>query len=260
MSDTNVIKPPSKLKSYLTGALFLALLIVSAYKTGANFPKLFIGLPEMGKLLVQMFPPDAGYLSKIITPMLETIRMAVLGSTFGAILAIPVAFFAASNVNKSVFLYYSARFILNLIRTIPDLLFAAIFVAIFGIGPIAGILALSFFSFGLVAKLTYESIEAINPGPLEAMTAVGANKLQWIQYAVVPQVLPQYMAYVLYTFEINVRAAAVLGLVGAGGIGLYLDRTLNWLKYDQTSTIIIFTLVLVLLIDYVSTRIREKLL
>lgn len=260
MSQTSVIKPPSKLKNWLTGILFAALLAASAYKTEANFPKLFTGFPEMGKLLVQMVPPDWGYFSQIVSPMLETIRMAVVGTTVGGILAIPVALFAARNVTKSNILYYPARLILNLIRTIPDLLFAAVFVAIFGIGPLAGILALSFFSFGLIAKLSYESIEAIDPGPLESMTAVGANKLQWIHFAVVPQVLPQFIAYFLYTFEINVRAAAVLGLVGAGGIGLYLDRTLNWLKYDQTSSIIIFTLVVVLLIDYVSTRIREKLL
>ncbi|ERI92563.1 phosphonate ABC transporter, permease protein PhnE [Clostridiales bacterium oral taxon 876 str. F0540] len=260
MNEASAIKPPSKLKNLLNLILFFILLIASAYKTGANFPKLFSGFPEMGKLLSEMVPPDWSYFSNIWIPMLETIRMAILGSTFGAILAVPVALFAASNVTKSAVLYYSARFILNLIRTIPDLLFAAVFVAIFGIGPIAGILALTFFSFGLVAKLTYESIEAISPGPLEAMTAVGANKLQWIHFAVVPQVLPQFMSYVLYTFEINVRAAAVLGLVGAGGIGLYLDRTLNWLRYDQTSTIIIFTLILVLLIDFVSTSLREKLL
>lgn len=260
MEQTNIIKPPSKLKGFLTLLLFLALLGASAFKTGANFPKLFVGFPEMGKLLVQMFPPDWAYFSQILTPMMETIRMAVVGTTFGAILALPVALLAASNVNKTLWLFYPARLILNLVRTVPDLLFAAVFVAIFGIGPLAGIMALSCFSFGLIAKLSYESIEAINPGPLEAMTAVGASKLQWIQFAVVPQVLPQFMAYLLYTFEINVRAAAILGLVGAGGIGLYLDRTLNWLKYDQTSSIIIFTLTVVLLIDYVSTRIREKLL
>lgn len=149
---------------------------------------------------------------------------------------------------------------LNLVRTIPDLLFAAVFVAVFGIGPLAGIIALSFFSFGLIAKLSYESIEAINPGPLEAMTTVGANKLQWIHFGVVTQILPQFIACLLYTFEINIRAAAVLGLVGAGEIGLYLDRTLNWLRYDQTASIILFTLTIVLLIDFVSTKIREKLL
>jgi phosphonate transport system permease protein len=134
MIETNVIKPPSKLKSLLNFILLFILLIASAYKTEANFPKLLSGFPEMGKLLVQMIPPDWSYFSNIWTPMLETIRMAILGSTFGAILAVPVALFAASNVTKSVVLYYCARFILNLIRTVPDLLFAAVFVAIFGIG------------------------------------------------------------------------------------------------------------------------------
>ena len=110
-----------------------------------------------------------------------------------------------------------------------------------------------------MAKLLYESIESIDSGPLEAMTAVGANKVQWIVYGVIPQVKAHFVSYVLYTLEVNVRAAAVLGLVGAGGIGLYYDRTLGFLQYQQTASIIIYTLVVVLLIDYVSTLLREKL-
>lgn len=204
-------------------------------------------------------PPDWSYFQVITTAMLDTIRMAIIGTTLGAILAIPLALFAASNVFTSTFLYGPARLVLNFIRTIPDLLLAAIFVAIFGIGPLPGILALTFFSIGLVAKLLYESIESIDPGPLEAMTAVGANKVQWIVYGVIPQVKAHFVSYVLYTFEVNVRAAAVLGLVGAGGIGLYYDRTLGFLQYEQTASIIIYTLVVVLLIDYVSTLLREKL-
>ncbi|GAX91212.1 phosphonate ABC transporter, permease protein PhnE [Effusibacillus lacus] len=254
------LKPPAKTKSVLTGLLVLLLLWGSAVKTEANWTELATGMPEMWKLLKEMFPPDWGYLDKIWVPLGETIQMAVIGTTFGAIFAVPVSLFAASNVTRSPWLYHPARFILNLIRTIPDLLFAAVFVAIFGIGPVAGVLALSFFSFGLISKLLYESIEAIDPGPLEAMTAVGANKLQWIHFGVVPQVLATFTAYFLYTFEVNVRAAAVLGLVGAGGIGLYLDSTLGLFRYQQTNTIIIATLAVVLLIDYVSTKAREKLL
>jgi len=210
-------------------------------------------------LLKEMVPPDWSYFQVITTAMLDTIRMAIIGTTLGAILAIPLALIAASNVFTSTFLYSPARLILNFIRTIPDLLLAAIFVAIFGIGPLPGILALTFFSIGLVTKLLYESIESIDPGPLEAMTAVGANKVQWIVYGVIPQVKAHFVSYVLYTFEVNVRAAAVLGLVGAGGIGLYYDRTLGFLQYKQTASIIIYTLIVVLLIDYISTLLREKL-
>ncbi|HDR4422951.1 TPA: phosphonate ABC transporter, permease protein PhnE [Bacillus cereus] len=252
-------KPPSKLKHMLTFILVILLLWGSSVQVDASFSKLVIGFPNMMDLLKEMVPPDWSYFQVITTAMLDTIRMAIIGTTLGAILAIPLALFAASNVFTSTFLYGPARLVLNFIRTIPDLLLAAIFVAIFGIGPLPGILALTFFSIGLVAKLLYESIESIDPGPLEAMTAVGANKVQWIVYGVIPQVKAHFVSYVLYTFEVNVRAAAVLGLVGAGGIGLYYDRTLGFLQYEQTASIIIYTLVVVLLIDYVSTLLREKL-
>lgn len=255
----SIPKPPSKLKHMLTAVLVILLLWGSSVQVDASLSKLVAGFPNMMDLLKEMVPPDWSYFQVITTAMLDTIRMAIIGTTLGAILAIPLALFAASNVFTSTFLYSPARMILNFIRTIPDLLLAAIFVAIFGIGPLPGILALTFFSIGLVAKLLYESIESIDPGPLEAMTAVGANKVQWIVYGVIPQVKAHFVSYVLYTFEVNVRAAAVLGLVGAGGIGLYYDRTLGFLQYQQTASIIIYTLVVVLLIDYVSTLLREKL-
>ncbi|MBE7096173.1 phosphonate ABC transporter, permease protein PhnE [Bacillus cereus] len=255
----SIPKPPSKLKHMLTAILVILLLWGSSVQVDASFSKLVVGFPNMIDLLKEMVPPDWSYFQVITTAMLDTIRMAIIGTTLGAILAIPLALFAASNVFTSTFLYGPARLVLNFIRTIPDLLLAAIFVAIFGIGPLPGILALTFFSIGLVAKLLYESMESIDPGPLEAMTAVGANKVQWIVYGVIPQVKAHFVSYVLYTFEVNVRAAAVLGLVGAGGIGLYYDRTLGFLQYQQTASIIIYTLVVVLLIDYVSTLLREKL-
>jgi phosphonate transport system permease protein len=254
------LNKPAQTKRTLTIILLIVLFGASAYKTDASMIDLMTGLPEMGKLLVEMFPPDWGYVRVIFEPMIETVQMAIIGTTLGALFAVPTALFAAQNVTRSPLLHYPARFILNLVRTIPDLLFAGVFVAVFGIGSVAGTLALSFFSFGLIAKLLYESIEAIDPGPLEAMTSVGANKLQWIQFGVIPQVSAQLFAYLLYTFEVNVRAAAVLGLVGAGGIGLYLDRTLNLFQYERVSTIIISILLIVLVIDYMSTKVRERLL
>ncbi|WP_426449339.1 phosphonate ABC transporter, permease protein PhnE [Paenibacillus sp. S-38] len=256
----DILKKPPRTKSYMTTLLLIVLLWWSADMTDSSLSTLISGMPEMGKLLVEMVPPDWSYIDVVWGPMMETVQMAVIGTTVGGIFAIPVALLAAGNVTRSPWIYQPARMILNLIRTIPELLFAGLFVAIFGIGAAPGVLALAFFSFGLITKLTYESIEAIDPGPLEAMTAVGANKLQWIHFGVVPQVAAQYMAYFLYTFEVNVRAAAVLGLVGAGGIGLFLDRTLQQFRYDRSSLIILLTLAIVLLIDYVSTKVRERLL
>ncbi|MUT65239.1 phosphonate ABC transporter, permease protein PhnE [Paenibacillus sp. NEAU-GSW1] len=253
-------KPPSRLKHYFTAGLLLLLLWGSAYKTEADFGELVDGLGNMFELLREMFPPKWTYFDNILEAMLETIRMAIVGTTIGAMLAIPVALLCASNIAGSSWIFYPIRFLLNLVRTIPDLLLAALFVAIFGLGSLPGIFALTVFSVGLIAKLTYEALEAIDRGPLEAMASVGANKLQIIAYAVVPQIQAHFMSFTLYTFEINVRAAAVLGLVGAGGIGHYYEVTLGFLEYDKTSVIIIFTLAIVLLIDYASAKLRERLL
>ena len=253
-------KPPRKLKAILTGLIVLLLLAGSAIKTESSFSELFTGLPNMLDLIKEMFPPRWSYFDDITGAMLETIRMAIVGTTLGARFAIPVALLCASNLNTIKWLSYPVRFVLNLIRTIPDLLLAALFVAIFGLGPLPGIFALTIFSLGLIGKLTYEALETIDRGPLEAMTAVGSTPMQRIIYSVVPQIQAHFMSYVLYTFEINVRAAAVLGLVGAGGIGHYYEVTLGFLEYDKTCTIILFTLAIVLFIDWMSTRLREKLL
>lgn len=251
---------PKRYKRYILWLFGILIVILCSRHSNVTPHQLVTGLPEMGKLIREMFPPDWNYLEKIWKPMMETIQIAVVGTTFGAILAIPVALLSAHNVMPNRWIALPFRLILNLVRTIPDLLFASIFVAVLGIGPFAGVLALVFFSFGMIAKLAYEAIEAIDPGPLEAMTAVGANRLQWIRYGVIPQVMGQFVSFVLYTFEVNVRAASVLGLVGAGGIGLLLNRSLGQFRYDRSAIIILLTLAIVLIIDYGSSRIRRKLL
>ncbi|MCD9024897.1 phosphonate ABC transporter, permease protein PhnE [Cohnella silvisoli] len=253
-------KPSPSLKKGMTFALLIALVWLSAWETEVDINELIDGIPEMGKFIAKMFPPDWDYIGVVIKPMVETVQMAILGTTFGAIVAFPISFLAASNVTRMWLLRTPARLILNLTRTIPDLLFAALFAAVFGYGPLAGTLALSFFSFGILSKWAYEAIETIDNGPMEAMTAVGANKLQWIHFGVIPQVMAQFIGFAMYMFEINIRAAAILGIVGAGGIGIYLNRTLGMFRYDQTFIIILFTLVIVLAIDTVSSRIRGKLI
>lgn len=156
------VKKPSRMKGIVTLILIIVILWASALNTEVSFQKLWAGLPNMGTLLEEMFPPDWSYFKSITEPMLATIRMAVLGTTFGGIVAIPVALLSSSNVVRIPVIYQIARFIMNLIRTIPELLLAALFVPIFGIGEIPGILAISVFSFGIIAKLFYEAIEAID--------------------------------------------------------------------------------------------------
>lgn len=255
------VKPKkTKIKPLLTIILIIAIIWGSIINTQISFSTLIQGFPNIIDLIKEMFPPDWSYFGSITDQMLETIRMAVLGTTFGGIVAIPFALLSSSNVVKIPVVYQIFRFIMNLIRTIPELLLAALFVPVFGIGELPGILAIAVFSFGIIAKLFYEAIEAIDPGPLEAMTAVGANKIQWIFFGVIPQVTAHYMSFFLYSFEINIRAAAILGYVGAGGVGLVLNTALGFFQYDRVLTIIIYTLVVVVIVDAVSNKIREKLL
>lgn len=165
--------------------------------------------------------------------MLDTIRMAIVSTVLGSIVSIPIALLCASNIVHQKWISIPSRFILNIVRTIPDLLLAAIFVAVFGIGQIPGILALFILTICIIGKLLYESLETIDPGPMEAMTAVGANKIKWIVFGVVPQAISSFMSYVLYAFEVNIRASAVLGLVGAGGIGLFMIEHLVYFNIQK---------------------------
>lgn len=206
-----------------------------------------------------MFPPNWSALPVLVEPLVQTLQMAVVGTTQGALLAVPLILLAARNVTGRAWVYYTARTILNLLRTIPELLYAAILVAVVGIGPFAGILALTVFSLAIIGKLTSESLEAIDPGPLEALEAAGANRLKLVRYAVVPQILPAFLSYTLFVFEINVRVSFVLGLVGAGGIGQLLLTALNLFRYQSALVIILVTLAAVILIDAISVRVRQVL-
>lgn len=254
------LRRKTSLKVVLSIIIVAILVVWSFMFTNFSIGDLMYGIPQMVELFKSMVPPDLSYISSITKPMLDTIRMAVVGTFIGGLLSIPISILCARNVIRSSWITYPCRFILNIVRTIPDLLLAAVFVAIFGIGQIPGVLAIIILSISIICKLIYESLESIDDGPLEAMTAVGANKLKWITYAIIPQAIAPYMSYVLYAFEINIRAAAVLGLVGAGGIGLYYDQTLGLFQYPKTLTIILVTLVIVVIIDLVSTKVREKLI
>ncbi|MGB8955147.1 MAG: phosphonate ABC transporter, permease protein PhnE [Tumebacillaceae bacterium] len=254
------IKKPSKLRLTVI-LLILAVLYGFSYQgVDADFQELIEGLPNIANLAAELADVQWGFFAEIIDPMLETVQMALIGTTLGALFGIPLILLASNNVIKNKSVVVTARMILNFVRTIPDLLLASLFVAVFGIGPFAGVMALFIFSFGIITKLGYEAVETIDPGPLEAMTSVGANKLQFISFAVVPQALPAFVAHFLYTLEVCVRASAILGYVGAGGIGMVLKTELDMFQYGNVAAIILFTLVIVIIIDTISTSIRERLL
>lgn len=253
-------KKPSKIKLYSNIILIVLIIISSAWFAGFNikdvFENFFNGFDMIGRLF---FPPDFAYTPYLISPLLETIQMAITGSVIGAVLAFPAAILAASNFIEFKWVSKFMRIILNIFRTIPSLVLASLFVAVFGRGSFPGILALTIFSFGLISKMTYESIESIDYGQVEALTSLGASKLEILRYSIVPQILPQFMSYTLYAFEVNVRAAAVLGYVGAGGIGQTYQIWLEMRRFERIGMIIIISFVAVLIIDFISSSIRRKL-
>lgn len=236
------------------------LIVASAWFAGFDPLQVLTNLQKGGRLFARMFgAPAWDYAPNIIGPLVETVRMAVVGTFWGALTALPLAVLAADNVLHNPWISKPIRLILNIFRTIPAMVLASLFVAVFGTGPFSGVVALSIFTFGLVSKLTFESIEAIDYGQVEALMSLGANKLNILRYAIMPQILPQFLSYTLYGLEVNVRAAAVLGYVGAGGIGQTFEHNLAWRNFDRVGVIIIISFFVVLLIDLVSSALRKRL-
>jgi phosphonate transport system permease protein len=258
--DPIVVTRPPRIKFWVTVAIVTFLIFGSASFAGFSVIEVMINFYKGSRLLIRMFfPPAWDYTPRIIGPLLETVQMAIVGSLIGAVVAFPVALLASSTFIKTKWVNMPVRVILNIFRTIPALVLASLFVAVFGPGNYAGVVALFIFSFGLISKLTYESVEAIDQGEVEAMVALGANKFEILKYGIIPQILPQYMSYTLYAFEVNVRAAAVLGYVGAGGVGQIYERALAWRNFDRVGMIVIISFVAVLLIDLLSSAIRRRL-
>ena len=192
-------------------------------------------------------------------PLLETFRIAIIASIFGCGIALPVAFMASTVTAPSNWVYMLDKGIMSLIRTVPDLFWALLFVAALSVGPLPGALALVFFSLGIMGKLLSETVDAVDPGPIEAARATGSSHWPAVRSAVLPQVLPNYVAYALYIFEINIRASVVIGLAGAGGIGRVLEAQRTFFRFDRVLAIIILIFVLVFLIEQVSVALRRRL-
>ncbi len=259
-ADLISVPRPDNRKRNLTIGLVVALILGSAIFAGFNPLEILENFQKGGRLLKRMFfPPAWKYAPRVIAPLVETVRMALVGTFWGAVVALPAAVFAASNFLNMPWISRPLRLVLNIFRTIPAMVLASLFVAVFGIGAFSGVVALSIFTFGLISKLTYESIEAIDYGQVEALMSLGANKITILRYAIMPQILPQFMSYVLYGFEVNVRAAAVLGYVGAGGIGQTFEQNLAFRNFDRVGVIIVISFAVVLVIDLVSSHIRRRL-
>jgi phosphonate transport system permease protein len=241
-------------------ALFVGLVIFGwlLWDTGADPVRFARGVPWMLEFLRRMLPPDVQVLPSALAGALITVEIALLGTAVAATLALPLGFVSARNVAPAR-VFYPARAVLNLFRSVDTLVYALIFVAAVGLGPFPGVLAVVAYTTTSLAKLYSEAIEGIDPGPVDAVTATGATRLQILRYGVLPQVLPLFLSFVLYRLETNIRAATVLGFVGAGGIGFYLQTYLRMIDYPAASTALLVTIVMVMAIDALSSRLRARL-
>lgn len=239
--------------------IILAATWLSVEVTGFNFTTLVTRGDQFFVILRRMFPPRVDYITSIWTPLFDTIKMSLLGSFIGAVLAIPMALIASSNVIKNRVVIVIARFFLSIVRTLPTLVSALIATYIFGLGTTAGTTATAVFTFSYIGKLLYEQIETVDMGPFEAMEAMGAGKIRAFIYAILPQILPGYLSNSLYCFEGNVRYASILGYVGAGGLGLILNENIGWREYDKVGMILIILFITVVIIEYISHYLRSKL-
>jgi len=257
------IKPGTTLASrakfiagLVTAAAFLGW---SAHSLELSATGLAHALPVIGDYLARMMPPDWRALDDLWGPTLDTVCIAIWGIVIATLIGFPLGVLAARNLTSSRILRASASTTLNVLRSISELIWAVFFVAAVGLGPFPGALALGVNFGGILGRLYAEAIENIDAKPLEAMRATGAGQVQTILFAVLPQVMPQIVSYNLYWFEVGVRSATVLGMIGAGGIGFELVTTIRLYEFRATAAILLVILALVTLIDQASALVRRSI-
>ncbi|KSV62227.1 phosphonate ABC transporter permease [Sinorhizobium sp. GW3] len=213
-----------------------------------------------GDILVRAFPPRLSYIEQLIVPLWDTINMATLGTLFGTALAVPIAFLAARNTTPSVLLLRPLALLLIVAsRSINSLIWALLLVSVLGPGLLAGVIAIALRSIGFIGKLLYEAIEEVDETQVEAIEATGASRLKVIDYAIVPQVLPSFLGTTVFRWDINIRESAILGLVGAGGLGLKLQSSLNLLAWPQITSIFLVILATVFISEWLSSAVRKAI-
>lgn len=236
----------------------IAILIYSGIVADLSFVELLEGTGAMANLVGKFFPPDFTRFWTYFQATIETIAMGIWGTLLAVIVAIPLSILASENVCPG-WMVFPVRRLLDAMRAINELVFALIFIVAVGLGPFAGVLALFVHTAGTLGKLFSEAIEAIEPGPVEGIRATGGSKVQEIIFGVIPQVIPLWTSFTLYRFESNVRSASVLGIVGAGGIGVALVQNFRSFNYQNVCAILIILIVTVGIIDTISARIRNRL-
>jgi len=244
----------------MRAGVIAAVVLASLAFTGLlDRDRLLDGLPALGQIASEMMPPDFARWREWLRPLLDTLAMSIAGTALAVAAAVPLALLAASNTTPHPLLQQAVRLLLNFVRSVPELILGILFVAAVGFGALPGVLALALHSIGMVGKFFAESIEHVDPRPIEAARAAGGSPIQVIWHAVLPQVLPQMADTTVYRWEYNFRASTVMGAVGAGGIGTELIGALRLMDYPQVGAILLAILACVTVVDAIGQRVRRGL-
>ncbi|MBD2772822.1 phosphonate ABC transporter, permease protein PhnE [Iningainema tapete] len=248
--------------SWVSSLLILCFVIViyswALQGLRVDFALLKNSLPYIQDFVSRLFPPNLQVLDIAIKALIETVQMSLWGTTIGAILSLPIAIASARNIAPPG-LQVLANLLQNAVRSVPSIVLGLLFVAATGLGAPAGTLALSIYTIGYLGKFYQEAIEAVDPHTIESLRVIGASRIQIAQYGILPQVMPLGLGYTLWMFEYNIRAASVLGVVGAGGIGFQLKSYIDGFEYTKATTMMLVLLVVVTVIDALSSELRHRL-
>ena len=246
--------------AFIAYLVVLAFFIWSVQKTGVSISDLIGGVPQMGRLIGEMLPPSTARLEAVGWALLETFQMAFVGTVVGVILSVPIAVLATPHLSPHPVVYHMARNLIAFFRTVPDLVWALLFVVSVGLGPFAGTLAIVIDKIGFCGRFFAEAMEEADRGPQEALSAMGAGRFSLIMCSVFPAAMPSFINTSLFSLEKATRSSVVLGLVGAGGIGIELKVAMDLFNYDEAATIILAIFALVVLVERVSSFLRKKTL
>ncbi len=264
-SITSTIEKLPTLPKWLRLRYFAWLLGIGAFVGACIYlrfsPQALVeGIPNMVKFVRQLFPPDVSVLPSLLKPAMDTVLMAAVATVIAATLSLPLAVLAAGNTGMPRVLRMGSRFGVEVVRVVPDVVLALVFITAVGLGPFPGTLAMAIHSIGMLGKLYREAMEEIDPGPPEAVAAVGATRLQVVRFAVLPAVLPSLVGDTLYRFDINVRSSIIIGFVGAGGIGYRLIVAMRLFKYRELLMILMVVFAIIWLTEKGSDRLRKMII
>lgn len=258
LSNGKTIKEKFNPAPYIT-IVVIIFVIICAKVTNVDISSLIARNKQFWKLVQDMFPPNWSFWSDMKKPMLDTIIMSIIGTVLGCAIALPMSFYLSANfkLNKTYLAIH--RGLLSLLRTLPTLVYAQLLSIVIGTGTLAGTISIVIFTYTICVKMLYEQIETIDIGPYEALESTGASRVKCMMKAAYPQVRGYFWSTVLYCFETNVRSAAILGYVGAGGIGVQINEQLTWRRYGNTGLMVLVLVITVVVIETISRRLRRKL-